>query len=168
VSTATADSSVRSRGPRRPALVILLVASVALNLCFMAGAAWIKLHPPAPFPSIEERYRQMAGELDLDTKQRAAFDAYVAAMRARMARMQQQVAPPMNAAWDEIAKPQADSAQVMRLFDEATEKRREFQREATGQTLEFLATLSPAQRSKFVALERERRSRWLRTQPNQR
>jgi hypothetical protein len=76
--------------------------------------------------------------------------------------MHEQVAPLIGAAWEEIAKPQADAAEVMRLFDEAAEKRREFQREATSQTLDFLASLSPAQRSKFVAVARERRPLWMR------
>ena len=70
-----------------------------------------------------------------------------------------QVAPLFGAAWEEIGKPQADAAQVMRLFDEAGEKRREFQREAIGQTLAFLAILSPAQRAKFVAIAQERWTR---------
>ncbi len=107
----------------------------------------------------------MAAQLDLDPQQRTAFDAYVAAMRARTEKMHEQVAPLIGAAWEEIAKPQADPAQVTRLFDEAAEKRREFQREATGQTLDLLAILTPAQRSKFVEIVRERRPLWLRAAP---
>ena len=80
----------------------------------------------------EQRYQQMAGELDLTPGQRTGFDAYVAAMRTRTGKMRQQVAPLIGSAWEEIAKPQADGAQVMRLFDEAAEKRREFQREASA------------------------------------
>jgi Spy/CpxP family protein refolding chaperone len=86
-------------------------------------------------------------------------------MRARTEKMRQQVAPLIGSAWEEIAKPQADEAQVMRLFDDASEKRREFQREATAQTLDLLAILSPAQRAKFVAIARERRASWLRSHP---
>src|SRR5712692_7358797 len=99
----------------------------------------------------------MAAELNLEPQQRAGFDAYVAAMRTRTEKMREQAGPLINAAWEEVAKPQADAAQVMRLFDEATEKRREFQREATARTLDFLAILTPAQRSKFVAIAQERR-----------
>src|SRR5579863_6524820 len=107
----------------------------------------------------------MAAQLDLDSRQRIAFNAYAAAMRARTEKMHEQVAPLIGAAWEEIAKPQADPAQVMRLFDEAAEKRRQFQREATVQTLDMLAMLSPEQRSKFVAIARERRPPWLRPHP---
>lgn len=143
--------------PSRRVLVILLILSIVLNVCFLAGAAWIRLQAPGRSPDLEQRYQRMAVELNLEPQQRAGFDAYVAAMRTRTERMRQQVAPLMNAAWEEIAKPQADVAQVMRLFDEAAEKRREFQREATARTVDFLAILSPAQRSKFVAIAHERR-----------
>jgi Spy/CpxP family protein refolding chaperone len=159
VSTATASpvSGAPTGWPKRRALVILLILSVVLNLCFIAGAAWTRLHGPARWSDLEQRYQQMAAELNLEPQQRAGFDAYVAAMRTRTEKMREQVAPLMNAAWEEIAKPQADAAQVMRLSDEAAEKRREFQREATAKTLDFLAILSPAQRSKFVAIARDRR-----------
>ena len=149
----------------RRALVILLVVSAVLNLCFVAGAVWTRWHAPARWASAEQRYQKMAGDLDLDAQQRIGFDRYVAAMRARTDKMRQQVAPLIGTAWEEIAKPQADAVQVMRLFDEAAEKRREFQREASAQTLAFLAVLSPAQRSKFVAMARERRAPGLPPQP---
>lgn len=138
-------------------MVILLVLSAVLNFCFIAGAAWTRMSAPARWPDLEHRYQRMAAELKLEPQQRAGFDAYVAAMRTRTDRVREQVAPLINAAWEEIAKPQADAAQIMRLFDEAAEKRREFQREATARTVDFLAVLSPAQRGKFVAIAHERR-----------
>jgi Spy/CpxP family protein refolding chaperone len=152
----------------RRVLIILLAISVVLNLCFVAGAVWTRWYAPARWAGAEQHYQRMAGELDLTPEQRTGFDAYVAAMRARTEKMRQQVAPLTGSAWEEIAKPQADEAQVMRLFDEAAEKRREFQREASTQTLKFLAVLSPAQRSKFVAIARERRGSWLRSSPAKR
>ena len=161
MSMATAGQPGAPAGWRgRRVLVILLVVSVVLNLCFIAGAAWTRWHAPARWADTEQRYQRMAGELDLTPEQRTGFDAYVAAMRTRTAKMRQQVAPLIGSAWEEIAKPKADEAQVMRLFDEAAEKRREFQREASAETLKLLAILSPAQRNKFVAIARERRGRW--------
>ncbi len=163
MSTATAGplGGTPTRWPSRRVLVVLLILSAVLNFCFLAGAAWIRLHAPARW-GLEERYQQMAVELNLEPQQRAGFDAYVAAMRARTEKMREQVAPLMNAAWQEIAKPQAEAAQVTRLFDEAAAKRGEFQREATVKTLDFLAILSPAQRGKFVAIAHERRPPWMR------
>ena len=166
MSTATAgpvgQSGAPTGWPTRRVLIILLVLSAVLNVCFLAGAAWTRLHAPARWADLEQRYQRMAAELNLEPQQRAGFDAYAAAMRTRTEKMQEQVAPLINAAWEEIAKPQPDAAQVMRLFDEAAEKRREFQREATARTVDFLAILSPAQRSKFIAIAHERRARWLR------
>ncbi|MGE5270652.1 MAG: Spy/CpxP family protein refolding chaperone [Thiohalocapsa sp.] len=142
-------------GRRRRLVFIALVLSLALNLFFIAGALWIRLHQPAPGWGREHRYQRMAAELDLDAHQRAGFERYVAAMRADAARMHAQVAPLVGAAWDEVGKAQADQTQVMRLMDEAAGKRREFQRQATSETLAFLALLSPAQRGKFVAIARQ-------------
>ena len=155
------QSGAPTRWPSRRVLTILLVVSAVLNFCFLAGAVWTRWLGPERWDP-EQRFRQMAAELNLEPQQRPGFDAYVAAMRTRTEKMHEQVGPLMAAAWAEIAKPQADAAQVMRLFDEAAEKRREFQREATAKTLDFLAILSPAQRSKFVAIAHERHAAWQR------
>lgn len=156
MSAATADTTRRIGRPPQRLMLMLLVLSVALNLFFVAGALWIRLHPPAVLSFQEQRFQRMASELDLAPPQRVGFDRYVEAMRTRTARMHQQLAPLYAAAREEMAKPQADEAQVMRLFDEATAKRREFQREATSQTLAFLAILSPAQRAKFLEIAQAR------------
>ena len=166
--TGAADAAAAPGWKRRRVLATLLVISAALNLFFVVGALWTHLHARAGWPGPEQRYQQMAAELDLDATQRSGFDKYVAAMRGRTDKMRQQAAPLISAAWEEIGKPQADAAQVMRLFDEAAEKRREFQRETTSQTLDFMAVLTPAQRSKFVTIAHERRASWLRRHPEKR
>ena len=163
--SAAAAGTTAARRPQRSRLwVALFVVSLALNLCFVAGAVWSRMHAPPVRMDMAEYYRQMASELDLDPQQRAAFDRYVAAMRARSDQMRQETDPPINAAWEEIAKPQPDAGKVEQLFDESAEKRRVFQREAASQMLTLLATLSPAQRGKFVQLMRERRAAWRRQQ----
>ena len=65
-------------------------------------------------------------------------------------------APLYLAAWEEMAKPQANPGEVTRLFDEVADKRQESQREGITQMLQFMSTLSPDQRRKFVTLMRER------------
>jgi uncharacterized membrane protein len=162
VSMATAGTGSPAGSPRRHLLVTLVAISVALNLFFIAGAAWTRLHDPSAAFGTDDRYEQMAAELKLDPQQRAAFDRYVATMRTRVEEMRQQVDPLIASAWEEVAKPQTDTAQVMALFDRATEKRRAFQRELTTQTLGFLSALSPEQRGKFVAIVREHRAPWFR------
>jgi Spy/CpxP family protein refolding chaperone len=91
----------------------------------------------------------------LTSQQRVAFDNYVAAMAARGERMRQDVEPMMDAAWAEIAKPDADPARVLQLLDDAGNRRRAFQHEAVAETLTLMATLTPEQRAKFIADERE-------------
>jgi uncharacterized membrane protein len=159
VSVVTAGRT--DAGGRRSRLWIALVAvSLVLNLCFIAGAVWSRLHPPAGRLDLAERYRQMAAQLDLDSQQRAAFDRYVAAIRSRGEQMRQETDPLMSAAWDELAKPKPDTARVEQLFDEAGEKRRAMQHETTSQTVNLLGSLSPAQRAKFVSIMHEWRAAW--------
>jgi uncharacterized membrane protein len=150
------------RWPRRRVIAALLAVSVVLNLCFVAGAAWTRFKAPPGQPSAAERYRQIAAELSLTPAQHTGFTHYIAAMQAHSDEMHRQIAPLIAGAWDEMAKPQADPAKIMQNFDEASQKWRAFQHQSTALTLKFLALLSPAQRSRFVALVRERRAPWLR------
>jgi uncharacterized membrane protein len=162
VSSAAAGPTAATGRRGRRLLPALLVVSVALNLFFVVGAVWTRLHHPPGWPNREERYQQLAKRLDLEPSQRAGFDRFVAAMRTRDENVREQIAPLVSGAWDELAKPQPDAGLITRRFDEASAKWREFQREATLQTLDFLAMLSPAQRAEFVAEARERRASWMR------
>ena len=136
----------------------LLAVSVALNLCFVAGAVWSRLNaPPAPI-NASERFRKLEASLDLTDQQRPAFQAYVAATLARSARLHREIDPLLDVAWGEIAKPQPDDGVLMQRFDEAATRWRSFQHEAVDATLALLANLSPEQRKKFVADELQRRA----------
>jgi Spy/CpxP family protein refolding chaperone len=138
----------------------VLALSLALNLCFVAGALWIRIHAPAPPASAEDRLERMAGELNLGPEQKQAFARYSQTMRERLQAMHGAVQPLIGNAWSEVGKPQADEAKVMQLFDQADQERRGFMRELTTTTLSFLATLSPEQRAKFVRLARQRPRPW--------
>ena len=154
MSVTTAGMRRDRREPRQRALAAVLAISVALNLCVVAGVVWSRYNAPAPPPTISERFHRLGDSLTLTPPQRVAFDAYVAAMAARGERMRQEVEPMMEAAWGEIAKPDADEAHVLQLLDDAGNRRRAFQHEAVDATLTLLATLNPEQRAKFVAAER--------------
>jgi Spy/CpxP family protein refolding chaperone len=156
MSVTTAGLSHRSKGmSRQRLLVAILAVSVALNLCVFAGALWIRLHGPPFPPSFSERLRHVEDTLDLTPAQRVAFDRYIADMTARGDQMRQQLDPMFDAAWAEIAKPDADQARVLQLFDDASNHRRAFMHDAVNSTLSLLATLTPEQRAKFIADERE-------------
>jgi uncharacterized membrane protein len=131
-----------------------------LNLCFVAGALWIRIQGPALPASPAERLQRIGAALALDPQQRQAFERYSETVRTHMQQMRETVEPMMSAAWAELAKPDADQATAARLFDEAGQTRRGLQRELLAPTLAFLATLSPEQRAKFVELFHQRPKAW--------
>lgn len=147
-------------GARHHLLWVLLALSLALNLCFVAGAVWTRFHAPPPPIAAAERLRQMADTLGLDAPQRAAFERYSQTMRERLESMRQTVRPLVREAWSEVAKPQANETKVMQLLDQAAQKRRGIVRELTTTTLSFLSILSPEQRAKFVELAHQRPRPW--------
>ena len=160
-------ASAAARGPaRHPLLWVALALSLALNLCFVAGALWIHIQAPALPARPAERLQRIGAELQLDPQQREAFMRYTENLRVHMQQMHEKVEPQMSAAWAELAKPDADQATAARLFDEAGQTRRSLQRELLAPTLAFLATLSPEQRAKFVELFHRRPRGW--EQPTQR
>jgi len=158
MSVTTAGMTRGGGMPRQRLLIAILAISVALNLCVVAGAVWSRFHPPPPPQTFSERFHRLADTLDLTPQQHVDFDRYVADMATRGDRMRQAVEPMMDAAWTEIAKPDADPARVLQMLDDAGNQRRAFQHEAVTATLSELATLTPDQRAKFIAAEREYRS----------
>jgi Spy/CpxP family protein refolding chaperone len=105
-----------------------------------------------------ERFRQLGAALDLQPQQRPDFEHYVASLRDRSAKLHQQMNPLMEAVFEDMAKVQPDRAEIGRLLDQVDDKRREFQHDATAETLDFLAILTPEQREKFFEVARERRA----------
>src|SRR5262249_31736905 len=95
-------------------------------------------------------------QLQLDPQQKDAFTKYSEAVRANMQAMHTAVDPLMTKAWSEVAKPDADAATVVQLFDEAGRTRRGFMHELAPITLSFLGKISPEQRTRFVELTRQR------------
>ena len=150
--TSAADGGPQERAGRYRLITVILALSVALNLFFVAGAVWTRLHAPRGWP---ERHREMLADLDLDPKQRAAFDHFVAAIRSNFGQMRREIGPLMGSAWAELAKSQPNESQVMRLVDEVSEKRRAFLQDAASRTIEFLALLSPEQRVTFTEIARD-------------
>ena len=139
---------------------VLLAVSLALNLFFVIGALWIRMHvPPLPLTP-EDRLEQIAGDLSLDAYQRQAFVKYAKTMRGLFQSMHKAVGPLIASAWTEMSKPRADEAKIMQLFDQAAQQRRSFGHDITTTTLSFLATLSPGQRAQFIREMHQRPRRW--------
>jgi Spy/CpxP family protein refolding chaperone len=152
----TAASVVLRPGSRQHLFWVVLILSLALNLCFIAGALWIRVQgPPLPM-SPEQRLQQIEPQLALNSQQKAAFDEYARTVRSRMQSMHEAIEPLVANAWSELAKPDADQTKIMQLFDQAGEQRRAFRPELVTATFTFLAKLTPEQRAKFVELARQR------------
>jgi uncharacterized membrane protein len=152
-------------GIRQHLLWAALAVSIALNLFFVAGALWIRFHEPTIGFRSEERLRQIGEQLELDPRQKQAYDQYVQAIQTRMHLMRDAVEPIMGNVWAELAKPDGDERNVMQLLDEAARVRYDSRRELTSKTLLFLGTLSPEQRAKFVSLARKRPWPWHKGHP---
>ena len=150
-----ASLAARGGSVRQHLVTIVLALSLVLNLFFIAGALWIRVHGPPPM-NPEERLQHVGAQLALDPQQKQAFEQYAQAVRARMQAMHKAVDPLIGNAWSEVAKPDADEARVVALFDEAGQTRRQYLRETAPMTLSFLAKLSPEQRAKFVELIRQK------------
>jgi uncharacterized membrane protein len=150
-------ASLAARGSVRQQLLwLVLTLSLILNLCFVGGALWIRFHGPPPPMNLEERLQRIGAQLMLDPRQKVAFEEYARVVHDHMQMMRKAVDPLVGNAWSEVAKPDADQAKVIQLFDEAGQARRSFMREMAPKTLSFLATLSVEQRAKFVELIRQK------------
>lgn len=152
----TVASLAARGGVRQHLLSILLALSLALNLFFIAGALWIRVHGPPPPMNQEERLQYVGAQLALDPQQKQAFEQYSQALHLRMQVMRKAVDPLISKAWSEVAKPDADESRMVELFEQAGQTRRAYMRELAPITLSFLAKLSPEQRAKFVELIHER------------
>jgi Spy/CpxP family protein refolding chaperone len=152
----TVASVALRTGSRQGLLWVVLILSLALNLCFIAGALWIRVQGPPPPMTPEQRLEQIEPQLALDAQQKTAFDQYVRTVRLRVQSMHEAIEPMVAKAWSELAKPDADEAKIMQLFDQAGEQRHAFRRELGTATFAFLAKLTPEQRAKFVELARQR------------
>jgi uncharacterized membrane protein len=153
------DTAVRGKITRRPLLWAVVALSLALNLFFVAGAAWTHFRAP-PQLTREERFDEMAAALALDPLQRQAFADYSKTMHTRLLEMRHAVQPPVHAAWSEVTKPQADETKVMQLLDQAAQARQRYLGEITAATIVFLKTLSPAQRANFVKVAHQGPPPW--------
>src|SRR3954447_8519886 len=127
-----AEAAPRQRGwPRFRLLWAGLAVSLVLNLLFIAGGVWSRVEQPAS-RGLDQRFERIGAQLSLDPAQLAAFDAFIAELRGRGDKVQQQGAPLYRAAWDAAGKPAMDTAEVMRSFEAVFDERLRVNREATA------------------------------------
>jgi uncharacterized membrane protein len=144
----------RGRWPRFRILTAVLTVSLVLNVLFIAGGVWSRVEAPAS-RDLDQRFERIGAQFDFDPRQQAAFNGFIAEMRGRRDQVRRQVVPLYRSAWDAAGKPAMDAPEVARLFEAAFDERLRLNRETTARMIDFLATLSPEQRGRFVALARD-------------
>lgn len=154
-----ADAVVSGKRLRHHFWWVAVALSLALNVFFVGGALWTRLHAPPPLTR-EERLDQMSAALALDTQQRQALAQYSQTMHSWLEEMRNKSQPLIRAAWSEVSNPQADDTKVMQLLDEATQIRRAYLGKVTAATIVFLKTLSPEQRAEFIKVAHQGPPPW--------
>src|SRR3954453_15093009 len=125
-----AGAAPRQRNwPRFRLLSAVLAVSLVLNLLFVAGGVWSRVEEPAA-RGPDRRFERIGAQLSLDPAQSAAFDRFIAELRGRGDKVQQQVAPLYREAWDAAGKPTIDTEAAMRSFEAAFDARRRVNHEA--------------------------------------
>jgi Spy/CpxP family protein refolding chaperone len=145
--TSLADSGQKA-GRRGRALWIALALSLTLNVCFLAGIAWMHAHAPAP-PFV--RMQHFADSLRLDDSQRQAYEQFLRTIRQRGRSVRESNQPLIDNLWTEIAKPTPDMSAVAKLGDQIDGNRKALLREASTALDAFIKPLTPEQRAQLAA-----------------
>jgi uncharacterized membrane protein len=131
---------------RRRWLVVALTVSLALNL-FLVGVFAGHMHTRhGPPLGPRERIEHIVADLELNDAQKAAFDRFEVAFRQHSGPMRRANAE----VWAKIGNPTTGQDQIAALLGSAMKNRLEFQQTVSNALGAFLATLTPAQRVKFV------------------
>lgn len=145
--TTIADSGQKAgRGSRL--LWIALALSLTLNICFLAGLAWMHAHAPPP-PIV--RMQHFGEMLNLNSSQKQAYEQFLRTLRLRGRFVRESNRPLIENLWSEIAKPTPDTSEVAKLADQINSNREGLQREVSTALDAFIKTLTPEQRALLAA-----------------
>jgi uncharacterized membrane protein len=145
--TTLADSGQKAgRGGRL--LWIALALSLTLNVCFLAGLAWMHVHRP---PSPIVRLGHFGDSLNLNNDQREAYDQFVRTLRLRGRFVRESNQPLIENLWSEIGKPTPDTSTIAKLADQVNGNREAFLHEVSAALDTFVKTLTPEQRAMLAA-----------------
>lgn len=127
---------------------IALALSLTLNICFLAGLAWMHIHAP---PSPIVRMQRFGETLNLNDSQRQAYEQFLRTIRLRGRFVRESNQPLIDSLWSEVAKPTPDSATIAKLADQISGNRESLLREASTALDNFIKTLTPEQRAALAA-----------------
>jgi uncharacterized membrane protein len=143
----TADKS----GSRARLVWAALVLSLVLNVFFVGGLVWSRIHAERP-ATLVERFQQVGNEMSFSGGEREHFQQFFQTVRRETQQMRENNRPIMQRIWGELDKEHPDQAAINQLIDQATENRRAYQKDMAAALANFLDTLAPAQRSRFIEL----------------
>ena len=148
--SAVAEAAAKS-GSRTRLIWTALVLSLVLNVCFVGGLVWSRLQAERP-TTPAERFQQVAREMNFAGSERENFQQFFQTVRRETQQMRENNRPIMQRIFSELEKEHPDQAAITQLIDQATENRRAYQKDMATALAGFLATLTPAQRGRFVEL----------------
>ena len=135
---------------------ILLAASLALNIFFVAGFFWTR-SAIAMWRDPEARFEMMADRLDMSEPQRGQLRQIMAELKRKgFTRMDDHRAIRREIV-DMALQPNPDRAAILARIEEATRERTQAMTEMLDLVLPLLASLSPEQRDKLKELMEQRR-----------
>ena len=141
---------------RSKVLWILMVASLALNVFFVAGFAYTRLvghhHPPHRFDPVAKA----AEEFSLDERQTEALVALRGRMAERLQEGRKDRGGFQAAIIDALSKPAFDRVALAQALEAERAKGGDMILDMTEQVHGFLAGLSPEQKEAFLKRARER------------
>jgi uncharacterized membrane protein len=141
------------RGSRAWLVWLALALSLVLNVCFVGGLVWSRIHAERP-ATPAERFQQVAGEMNFSAAERERFQQFFLTVRRETQQLRESNHPLMQRIWSELDKEHPDAAAINQMIDQATENRHTYQKQMATELATFLATLTPAQRSRFIELAR--------------
>lgn len=149
--TSPAEAS-RKGGSRGRLVWLALGLSLTLNVFFVGGLVWSHFNGPHMQGPLQ-RFRHVASELQLSGEERQAFQRFMTGMRQSGQQLREDNQPLFQRFWDELGKPQPDQALLAQTVDQIAQNRNVYQKHLTEGMTQFLATLTPEQRARFIEFD---------------
>ncbi len=134
---------------------MLFAASMALNILFVSGFL-VGQASSGQADSAASKLEEVAERLSLSDEQRQGLVDLRGRLAERRAGMRDQKQAQRQAMWAEMAKPEFDRAAFEDQLSARFDQRRDFFVEFAESLHGYLATLSPEQRTDFIAMAEER------------
>ena len=136
---------------------VLLAISMALNVFFIAGALYTRDVATTLRTDPEARITLLADGLSLTTDQVDDLKALRSRLRERRSAMRPRFDELRGRLLDVMAKDTFDRTAVLEAFETSREVRQGFIAGVAEELHAYLATLSPEQKSTFLAMARQER-----------